>query len=190
MNSSGRNLKIVFVGPKGCGKSTLIDVIVNFKGRDNISFNSDYNPTAGCRILEFSLPNVNNLVEIWDCSGDQSYDASWPAFLQGASGSITSKVDAVCLCYRHLDDEDEIKLWYDYFVRNPGISDHQCLVIALGDIDKHNNSVQRLGSEVSNGYKPKFLRGCSFITMSPHFIEKTKDTFIGFMQKVVKDLDI
>ena len=54
-----------------------------------------YRPTHVVRILEFESPNlnVNNRfaradVELWDASGNHSFEASWPAIARDAHGVI------------------------------------------------------------------------------------------------------
>ncbi|RHY64483.1 hypothetical protein DYB30_010211 [Aphanomyces astaci] len=63
-------------------------------------------------------------VEIWDCSGDQVYEACWPAILKDASATI--------IVYNpdsHVH-ESEVTLWYEWFVQNAALEPAQCLVFA------------------------------------------------------------
>lgn len=63
--------------------------------------------------------------EIWDVSGDSSYENCWPAIIQHADG--------VVLVYNPDKDghAEDIGAWYDFFVeRNEDIDAGQCLVLA------------------------------------------------------------
>lgn len=65
-----QKLKIIVVGPKGSGKSTLSNFLL---GQSDGIANNPYQPTVGCRILENDFPGQGNQmvsVELWDASGD------------------------------------------------------------------------------------------------------------------------
>eukprot|EP00957_Ditylum_brightwellii_P124791 9511776-Ditylum_brightwellii.AAC.1 len=78
---------------------------------------------------------------------DHKYESCWPAILQGltlptsgssggagastaSSSQDESKVNGVILVYDpdRPNHEGEIGLWYDHFVRIPGISDDRCII--------------------------------------------------------------
>ena len=87
---------------------------------------SKYNPTAGVRIIEFESKisgSVEN-IELWDSSGDHSYESCW--------GAIMNEADAVLLIYNPDAPSQDSQLgdWYDYFVKRNGLRDDQCLIFA------------------------------------------------------------
>jgi tRNA U34 5-carboxymethylaminomethyl modifying GTPase MnmE/TrmE len=61
-------LKIIVIGPKGCGKSQVSNFLL---GQNETLVTDRYDPTAGVRILESELNNGNLRIELWDTSGDQ-----------------------------------------------------------------------------------------------------------------------
>lgn len=187
MRNLRKKIKLLFVGPKRAGKSTLLDFLIDPSSDNDISFKTEYNPTVGCRIFEMPLPNCDKVVEIWDCSGDQNYDVCWSAFIQGITdtNSITTKVDAVCICYRQGDGLDEIKWWYDYFVRKQGISDYRCLVLAMDDMD-----VRKLKTNDIKLSHPNFLRGCPFHHVSNESLETARQHFRDFIRTIEVDVGV
>jgi GTPase SAR1 family protein len=80
-------MKLLLIGPSKAGKSVLASFLAGML--DSTSPASEPSPTVGVRILEFTGAGVP--VELWDVSGDQSYENTWPAVQQGADGII--------LCY-------------------------------------------------------------------------------------------
>ncbi|CAM9877057.1 unnamed protein product [Chrysoparadoxa australica] len=63
-------------------------------------------------------------IELWDVSGDQSYEGCWPAILKDADG--------VLLVYNPEipAHEPEVGIWYDQFVKGGKLSDEQCLAFS------------------------------------------------------------
>ena len=43
-------------------------------------------PTMGVRVLELERFGVS--VELWDVSGDQQFESTWPAVLEGVGGEF------------------------------------------------------------------------------------------------------
>jgi len=80
-------MKLLMVGPSKTGKSVLCSFLAGVLDAPLAA--GDPLPTVGCRILEVNTQGV--AVELWDVSGDQSYENTWPAIQQG--------VDGVILCY-------------------------------------------------------------------------------------------
>ena len=80
-------MKILLVGPSRAGKSTLASFLAGIL--DSTTPAAESAPTVGVRILEFS--SVGAPIELWDVSGDQSYENTWPAVQQG--------MDGIVLCY-------------------------------------------------------------------------------------------
>lgn len=82
-------LKILVVGPPRSGKTELADIISaaskGFQGKP-------YQPTIGTRILEFETQvevtglQTNISVQLWDTSGDEKWQMTWPAVAKGADG--------------------------------------------------------------------------------------------------------
>ncbi|KAG7392462.1 Intraflagellar transport protein 22 [Phytophthora boehmeriae] len=111
-------LKILVVGPKEAGKSTIANFVAEHS--DRLGGQERYQPTVGVRILELEKGKAN--VELWDVSGDQNFEACWPAIMKDA--------DAVILVYNpesHVH-ESEAMLWYEWFMQNSGLDTSQCLV--------------------------------------------------------------
>jgi len=75
-------VKILIFGPSKAGKSGLASFISGSKTVMNYS----PGPTVGVRIFTFERNNVN--IELWDVSGDQSYETSWPAATKDSDGGI------------------------------------------------------------------------------------------------------
>lgn len=115
-------LKIVVAGPKGSGKS-LISNFLAAQGQGEVPLSSeDYSPTSGVRILEFES-RVGN-VEIWDASGDHSFESCWKAIMNEADGVIlVFNPDAPA-------QDQQLADWYDFFVRKNNLRDEQCLIFA------------------------------------------------------------
>ena len=71
-------------------------------------------------------------VELWDVSGDQSYEKCWPAIMLGVDKKDEGEgADGVILVYNpeQPTHDQEVGLWYDQYVKNAGISDKKCLVL-------------------------------------------------------------
>ena len=84
--------------------------------------NVKYNPTVGVRIVEFDYKS--EAIEIWDSSGDHSYESCWAAIMNDA--------DAVLLVYNPeaAGQDQQLGDWYEYFVKRNGLRDEQCLIFA------------------------------------------------------------
>ncbi|EGZ09062.1 hypothetical protein PHYSODRAFT_252263 [Phytophthora sojae] len=95
-------LKILIVGPKEAGKSTIANFLAEHS--DRLGGQERYQPTVGVRILEIEKGKAN--IELWDISGDQNYEACWPA--------VMKDTDGVVLVYNpesHVH-ESEAMLWF------------------------------------------------------------------------------
>lgn len=82
------DLKILIIGPSKSGKSEIANII---SGQAS-EFQNNYKPTVALRILEYQaqidnkgLP-ANIGVQIWDTSGDEKYQPTWPALAKNADG--------------------------------------------------------------------------------------------------------
>jgi len=124
--------KIIVVGPVKCGKSRLVNQIAGLESEPNLEA---YVPTAGVRILEFDREiahstkrggsrSVNLAVELWDCSGDQQYEACWPAILSGVVGVL------LVFNPENPSGERDVVKWYSAFIAKLKLSDAQVLVLA------------------------------------------------------------
>ena len=80
-------MKILLIGPSKTGKSTLASFLAG--ALDSTTPAAEPAPTVGVRILEFAAAGAP--VELWDVSGDQSYENTWPA--------VQKDADGVILCY-------------------------------------------------------------------------------------------
>ncbi|CAN0367173.1 unnamed protein product, partial [Discosporangium mesarthrocarpum] len=122
---SGRPLKIVVCGPTRGGKTSIANFIA---GHTEQLGNADqkYDPTIGARILECEkqpgIAGAKVPVELWDVSGDQTFESCWPAVLKD--------VDGVILVYNPEipSHETEIGIWYQHFAEGTGMGDKQCQV--------------------------------------------------------------
>ena len=82
--ASAPRLKVLFVGPSKAGKSSLATFLAGLQ--DSVSPAAAPAPTVGVRILE--LERHGAAIELWDVSGDQQYEASWPAVQQDAAAVV------------------------------------------------------------------------------------------------------
>ncbi|KAK9503969.1 hypothetical protein O3M35_010419 [Rhynocoris fuscipes] len=118
-----KTLKILLIGPLKSGKST----IANFLS-EAIDYNIDnYRPTPGVRILEYEIRHNNRTtieVELWDCSGDESFEPFWPVFSWNTQG--------VVLVFNPEDSKQlpEVERLYDHFVVKNMIANNNALLIA------------------------------------------------------------
>jgi Rab-like protein 5 len=91
------DLKIVFAGPPLSGKTELADMV----SAASKAFQGNTKPTVCLRILEFSTTiDVSGLqstisAQIWDTSGDEKYNATWPA--------VAYETDGLVLVYNAFD---------------------------------------------------------------------------------------
>ncbi|CAG0918463.1 unnamed protein product [Notodromas monacha] len=144
-----QKLKIVVAGPKKGGKTVLANILA--EASENPI--GAYRPTKGVRIIEFEgtasgssssgLPlNVKVDVEMWDCSGDASFENCWPVIQDGANG--------VLFVYRsgNASDAKEMDSFYSSFVAQRGIKDRNCMVFA-NIFDKDQETRGKLSSTFS-----------------------------------------
>ncbi|CAK4562655.1 unnamed protein product [Aphanomyces euteiches] len=117
-------LKVLIVGPKEGGKTAISNFLSD--NTDRLGNQDKYQPTIGVRILECEKSNGRTQanVELWDCSGDQIYEACWPAILKDANATVI-----VYNPESHVH-ESEVTLWYEWFVQNAALDQAQCLVLA------------------------------------------------------------
>jgi GTPase SAR1 family protein len=83
-------LKVIVVGPPKSGKTEIADILsAATKG-----FQGNCKPTIGLRILEFSTQvaiaslQATLSVQLWDTSGDEKYQMTWPAIAKNCDGAI------------------------------------------------------------------------------------------------------
>jgi small GTP-binding protein len=78
--------KIVFIGSYGVGKTSLLNRLLSDK------FNNIYNPTSGVNVYPVhrrsSKPNVLNIFNIWDCSGQIKYGKPHETYWNGMTGVV------------------------------------------------------------------------------------------------------
>lgn len=74
--------KIVIVGPKRCGKSTIANFIAGNQDSLQLKLEGSYEPTYGVRILE------TKNTEYWDCSGDHTFEGCWQSIMKSADGVL------------------------------------------------------------------------------------------------------
>lgn len=115
-------MKIVVAGPKGSGKTLVANFLASGCSPDLPLSSDTYTPTAGVRILESESRDGN--LEIWDASGDHSYESCWKAIMHNADGIIlVFNPDAP-------SQDQQLVDWFDFFVRKNGLRDEQCMIFA------------------------------------------------------------
>ena len=138
-------MKVAFIGPKESGKTLLAN---HFCHEER---SKQYDPTVGVRIVRTSreLHVVESdgseqtksvKVEIWDCSGDQSYEGCWPA--------IMHQLDAICVVFSPTSkaQANEVKVWCDWFAKRAKLEEGQVAIFAHGKLTaKHRPFNIKLG---------------------------------------------
>jgi len=79
-------VKILIVGPKSVGKSTLMNTVADPSASNEALLNSIYIPTAATRIIELSRDKRQVLA--WEVCGDPRYKHLWPVLKDGADACI------------------------------------------------------------------------------------------------------
>lgn len=156
------------VGPKESGKTTLANFLANMTENLNQQ-EPKYEPTVGLRVLEFEPQTHQSMnVELWDVSGDHVYENCWPAVMKDAHG--------VVIMYDPSDrlHEQEVALWYEYFVQNADLANARCLIFA-----------HKKGQEQSSGRPPAMSGPMNAVKRimtnfeSPGVIRREFDSFVA-----------
>eukprot|EP01063_Lacrimia_lanifica_P015842 TRINITY_DN22502_c0_g1_i1.p1 TRINITY_DN22502_c0_g1~~TRINITY_DN22502_c0_g1_i1.p1 ORF type:complete len:212 (+),score=82.03 TRINITY_DN22502_c0_g1_i1:71-706(+) len=129
-------VKILIVGPSKTGKTCLANYLSNFKDTPT----PNYKETIALRIMDFEPEGLNFpgksirvVVELWDVSGNHSYQACWAACAQGAHGVIyVFNID------EQKSQLGELEFWHKTFAtqkgvlgpQTPNIKDEHSLVFA------------------------------------------------------------
>ena len=136
-------LKILFVGPCESGKT----VLANFLADATETATGDYKPTQGARILEFEIEGNGKSspaeVELWDCSGNHSFEMCWPAVQKNTNGVV------FVFNPSKSNHERELENWYLHFAKELGIKDKQCVVFAHRRPGFAEASKKKLGGTLS-----------------------------------------
>lgn len=113
--SGAPSLKVLFVGPSKSRKSALVTWLAGVAD----TLGTEPGPTVGCRILETERNGVQ--LELWDVSGDQSYEAGWPA--------VQDAADAVIFIYNAElpGATKEVELWAEWFASKTGMPAERCI---------------------------------------------------------------
>mmetsp|Transcript_70456 Transcript_70456/g.210071 ORF Transcript_70456/g.210071 Transcript_70456/m.210071 type:complete len:193 (+) Transcript_70456:80-658(+) len=115
--------KVIVVGPCEAGKSTISNVLAETAE----AASEVYRPTAGVRILEVEAEvrsaSQRLTVDLWDVSGDTTYQKCWPAIKKDTVG--------VVLVYNpeKQNHEQEIEQWFQWFPRTMNMSASQVFVV-------------------------------------------------------------
>jgi len=120
--------KVAMLGPVQAGKTKIVAQIVGMQ------FPNKYEPTAGVRILELdetiSTPDGELIypVELWDCSGDQRFEACWPAICDSLDGAIvafdpTNKAQA-----------NDVRIWCEWFAKRARLKEGTMAIFAHGEL--------------------------------------------------------
>ena len=199
-----KKLKIITVGPRESGKTIVTNSVCNSSQTHIGNSDKQYNPTVGCRILEYEANNGRTAVELWDCSGDQRYEHCWAAFVQGKHGVEAQyqrsgrlkhdAVDGVILMYNANEptQANEVILWYEHFVQRCGISDFKCMIFAV-NFDAKDVSSRNIKNRFQSGVRipDKRLSGCTFHTISVRNDEESlravRAKFSLFVDQIAKE---
>jgi energy-coupling factor transporter ATP-binding protein EcfA2 len=150
-------MKVLLVGPSKSGKSALASYLAGIS--DGAIPAQAPLPTVGCRILE--LERNGAPVELWDVSGDQSYENCWPAIKHNADGIIfvySSEAPGQAVRARsapppthaapapplraphptarpharaHIAPQKELELFFEWFATKGGVPAERCACFAL-----------------------------------------------------------
>lgn len=124
-----------------------------------LNFPNKYEATAGVRILELEEQlavrqhegaeeeELNCVVELWDCSGDQSYEACWAAICQNLDGII------VAFDPTNKSQANDVRIWCEWFCKRAHLVDGQVVIFAHG--------------ELSGNHKPLSIRAGDRTVLSP-----------------------
>ncbi|DAZ98162.1 TPA: hypothetical protein N0F65_005628 [Lagenidium giganteum] len=166
------SLKLLLVGPKEAGKSTIANFLA--EQTDRLGGQERYQPTLGVRILEIEKNKSN--IELWDVSGDQIYEACWPAVMKDSNG--------VLLVYNpesHIH-ESEAMLWYEWFIQNPGLEGSQCLVF---EHTSTTSNAKKPGGGSSKLRLPPTIRSVATTYDAPNVLKSEFDKFVQSVQDTV-----
>ena len=112
-------LKILLVGPSKARKSAIASFLA---GVAEI-VGDGVGPTIGVRILE--CERAGRAVEIWDVSGDQAFEGTWPA--------VQKDADGVLLLFdpEGAGQARELELWHEWFVQKTGLPVERAAIWAV-----------------------------------------------------------
>ncbi|XP_076434795.1 uncharacterized protein LOC143274759 isoform X2 [Babylonia areolata] len=156
-----------------CGKT----VICNFLADATEVSGGDYRPTQGVRILEFevnglSVPGRSSVdVELWDCSGDNKFEACWPAITQDAMGVI--------FVYNpdQPNHDQDLEKWYKFFGSQKSVKINGCMVF-----EHHKpNASEVVRTELPSGFS-KMPRVSTNIEEDP---DSVRNGFNKFLEMIV-----
>lgn len=124
-----QRVKILVVGPSKSRKSRLCSVLAG--GLEDVLGPSE--PTVGCRILELerAAPAAAAAgggpitVELWDVSGDQSYENLWPAMQKDVQGLL------LMFNPENVGDKEMMPLFWEWFGKSQGLTFDRCLCLSL-----------------------------------------------------------
>ncbi len=100
--------KLCVVGPKNTGKTLLCKLLAE----QVCHHSAEYQPTAGLRIqeLELGYKGRNFKVQLWDCSGDPTYEKYFPVLSKDCNGVLF--VHNACK-----DQEQDLEIFYRIFAQ-------------------------------------------------------------------------
>ena len=107
VNSVRGAVKICVVGPKSSGKTLICKLLA-----EQVFHSMEYQPTAGLRIQELELAHKgrNVQVQLWDFSGDPTYEKYFPVLSKNAKGVLL--VHNACK-----DHESDLEVFYRLFAQ-------------------------------------------------------------------------
>lgn len=165
--------KVLVVGPTRSHKTSLVNYLAglaeSFRGN---ATSPALTPTVGVRVLD--VDTSSGTVEVWDVSGDQSYEATWPAVCDGAAAVLLvydptnpgAAVSAspcelhslprarVCVRTSHhglanLRVQKELELWHEWFVTRLELPFDRVMVLGLTVPDAPGAPATKIGTSTS-----------------------------------------
>ena len=113
-------IKVLVIGPSKSGKSGAASFLAG--AHDSMTFSPG--PTVGCRVLSFERGGA--ALELWDVSGDQSYENMWPAMQKDAEGVLLLFTGDAAGAAR------EAELWLGWFAPVAAVCAVACFSSAAG----------------------------------------------------------
>lgn len=98
--------------PPQAGKTVVANFLAGERSELALKPECELGPTVGARILKFdrTVSGIGTLkLELWDVSGNERFEATWPA--------VKQKADGVIIMYNPADgaQANEVGLWQQWF---------------------------------------------------------------------------
>lgn len=121
----------------------------------------------GCRILQ-SETRERQPFELWDVSGDQRYETTWPAIQKDADGILFVYAPEIPGAAK------EVELWWEWFVARTSVSPQRCSCFSLtaggasagGPLPSIEAPVEKLSIEDADAVRRAFDKWVSRVAAS------------------------